>query len=189
MPRTITQDPAKGLIAVVTGILGGDWTPPASTAWPAAFTNEGAERQLTVYPDRRNNRLVFVTASTDDPDDFDRQRFGKYTPDLTGHDTVDGWLADGDLDAVADALAVILERLVEQPLPERAAHTDPLEHEREHLAKQAKELAAWASHFAAGLVWSQPVADDAHRLSTLAQGLAYIATRVDELRGYKHRRR
>ncbi|MGA4953739.1 hypothetical protein [Streptomyces lydicamycinicus] len=189
MTRTFTTTPpVERLTTVVADVLGSDWTPPTRPNWPALFTNEGAARQLTIYPDRLNNRLVFITASTDEPDAFDRQRFGKYTPDLTGHDTVDGWLADGDLVTVADALAVVLERLVEQPLPERAADTDPLEREREHLAKQAKELAAHASHFAAGLVWSTPVADDAQHLSTLAQGLAHVATRVDELRGYKHRR-
>ncbi|MGW9398644.1 hypothetical protein [Streptomyces sp. NPDC055642] len=189
MPRTLTQLPAERLTALVTGILGTDWTPPTDPEWPVVFTNEAVDRQLTVYPDRLNHRLVFIAASTDDPNDFARQRFAKYTPDLTGHDTIDGWLADGDLDAVADALALILERLVELPLPERAAHADPLQTERERLAKHAKELAAHASHFAAGLIWSQPVADDAQRLVTLAQGLAHNATRVDELRGYKNPRR
>ncbi|MFI9080948.1 hypothetical protein ACIGW8_31520 [Streptomyces sioyaensis] len=190
MTRNITTAaPAERLTGVIADVLGTDWVPPTAPDWPAAFTNEAIDRQLTVYPDRLNHRLVFITASTDDPDDFARQRFGKYTPDLTGHDTIDGWLADGDLDAIADALAVILERLVGQPLPERAAHTNPLEDEREQLAKQAKELAAHASHFAAGLIWGQPVAADTQQLSTLAQHLAHTAVRVDELRGYKNRRR
>ncbi|MEV2255883.1 hypothetical protein AB0I94_35905 [Streptomyces sp. NPDC050147] len=189
MPRTLTKLPAERLTTLVTGILGTDWTPPAAPNWPAVFTNEAVDRQLTVYPDRRNHRLVFIAAAADDPDNFARQRFAKYTPDLTGHDTIDGWLADGDLDVVADALAVILERLVELPLPERAVHVTPLETERELLAKQAQELAAHVSHFAAGLIWSQPVGDDAQQLATLAQGLAHIATRVDELRGHKNTRR
>ncbi|MGW2331654.1 hypothetical protein ACWC5C_38720 [Streptomyces sp. NPDC001700] len=190
MTRTITTTaPAERLTAVIADVLGADWTLHTAPDWPAAFTNETADRQLTAHPDRLNHRLVFVVASTDNPDDFARQRFAKYTPDLTGHDTIDSWLADGDLDTVAGALAVILERLVEQPLPERAAHTNPLEHELDQLAKQAKELAAHASHFAGGLVWSQPVAADAQRLSTLAQHLAHRATRVDELRGYKGPRR
>ncbi|WP_370424337.1 hypothetical protein AB8O64_36915 (plasmid) [Streptomyces sp. QH1-20] len=190
MPRTLTAIPAERLTTVVTGILGTEWTPPANPAWPVVFTNEAADRELTLYPDRKNSRLVFVLTPADTDDDFGRrQRYAKYTPALTGHDTIDSWLADGDLDAVADALAVILERLVELPLPERAAHPDPLGAERERLAKHAQELAAHASYFAAGLIWSQPVADDAQRLATLARDLAHTATRVDELRGHKNSRR
>ncbi|MBP5904623.1 hypothetical protein [Streptomyces scabiei] len=189
MPRTITAAPAERLTAVVADILGTDWTPPVSPDWPAVFTNEAAALELTLYPDRLNNRLVFILAPADDPDAFGRRRYAKYTPDLTGHDTIDGWLAHGDLTAVADALALILERLVEQPLPERTANTNPLEREREQLAKQAQELAAHAAQFAAGLVWSQPVADDASHLVSLAEQTAHTATRVDELRGSKSTRR
>ncbi|SES31414.1 hypothetical protein SAMN04487983_104227 [Streptomyces sp. yr375] len=188
MPRTLTAIPADRLMTVVTGILGTEWTPPAAPEWPLVLTNETADRELTLYPERKNARLVFVLAPAD-TDDFGRRRYAKYTPDLTGHDTIDAWLAEGDLDAIADALALILERLVEQPLPERTAHHDPLGAERENLAKQAQELAAHATYFAAGLIWSQPVGDDAQRLATLAQGLAHTATRVDELRGHKNPRR
>ncbi|MFI0265867.1 hypothetical protein [Streptomyces luteogriseus] len=87
------------------------------------------------------------------PSRFGRRRYAKYTPDLTAHDTIDGWLAHGDLAPVSDALAVILERLVDQPLPDRTSDTTPLEREREQFAKQAQELAAHAAQFAAGLVW------------------------------------
>ncbi|MFC9431641.1 hypothetical protein [Streptomyces sp. NPDC056987] len=185
MPRTVPTALTERLTDVVTGVLGTGWTPPASLDWPASFLNEAAGRELTIYPDRLNNRLTFITASTDD---FDCQRLAKYTPDLTGHDTIDDWIADADLDAAADSLAVILQRLVDQPLPERIPRPDPLEREREQLAKQAKELAAHAGHFAAGLIWSQPVTDDARGLATLAQRLACTATRVDELRGHTRTR-
>src|SRR4051812_1376988 len=111
-------------MSVVTSILGTDWTPPANPEWPLVFTNETADRELTLYPDRKNGRLVFFVSPAD-TDDFGRRRYAKYTPDLTGQDTIDAWLAGGDLDAVGDALAVILERLVELPLPERTAHPDP----------------------------------------------------------------
>ncbi|MFI1169313.1 hypothetical protein ACH4UM_38580 [Streptomyces sp. NPDC020801] len=189
MARPITAAPAERLTAVVADILGTDWTPPVSPDWPAVSTNEAATLELTLYPDRLNNRLVFILAPADEPDAFGRRRYAKYTPDLTGHDTIDGWLAHGDLTAVADALALILERLVQQPLPERTVNTNPLEREREQLAKQAQELAAHATQFAAGLVWSQPVADDARRLVSLAEQTAHTATRVDELRGSKSTRR
>ncbi|MFK8851773.1 hypothetical protein [Streptomyces sp. Ac-502] len=189
MTRTVTMAPAQRLATVLVGILGADWTTSASTDWPTVFTHEAADRQLTAYPDRGNNRLAFIVGPADGEDDFARQRFGKYTPDLTGHDTIDGWLAEGDLEAVADALAVILERLTEQPLPERMVRTHPVETAREHLAQHARELAAHASHFAASLIWAQPVADDAQRLVGLAQALAHTATRVDELRGIKRTRR
>ncbi|MFJ3513147.1 hypothetical protein [Streptomyces luteogriseus] len=190
MPRTITEAPNARLTAVVADVLGTAWTPPTVQDWPAVFTSETADRDLTLYPDWKNSRLVFeLSPAGATSNDFDRRLFAKYTPDLTGYDTIHDWLAHGDLDAVADALAVILERLVELPLPERTAHADPLQKEREQLATHAKELAAHAAHFAAGLIWSQPVADDAQRLATLAQGLAHTATRVDELRGYKNPRR
>lgn len=190
MPRTITKAAPDRLTAVLADVLGTDWTLPTVPEWPAVFTSEAADRDLTCYPDWKNGRLIFeLSPAGAASSDFDRRRFAKYSPDLTGYDTIHDWLARGDLAAVADALAVILERLVEQPLPERVALADPLQTEREHLAEQAKELAAHASHFAAGLIWSQPVAGDAQRLATLAQGLAHTATRVDELRGYKNPRR
>lgn len=189
MTRTLTPAPAERLTAVLSGVLGTGWTPPVSTEWPAAFTNEAEGWQLTVYPDRRNDRLVLIVGPVDGADDFAHQRFGKYTPDLTGHDTIDGWLTDGDLDAVADALATILQRLVDQPLPARVADTNPLDTQRQQLAEHARELAAHASHFAADLIWAQPVADAARRLVSLAQTTAHTATRVDELRGYNGTRR
>lgn len=189
MPHTITESPNARLTAVVADVLGTEWTPPTALDWPAVFTSETADRDLTVYPDWKNGRLIFeLSPAGSASNDFDRRRFAKYTPDLTGYDTIHDWLASGDLAAVADALAVILERLVEQPLPERVALADPLQTEREHLAEQARELAANASYFAAGLIWSQPVGDDAERLATLARDIAHTATRVDELRGYKNSR-
>ncbi|MFE7614345.1 hypothetical protein [Streptomyces sp. NPDC057496] len=185
MPRTTTAASDR-LTAVVAEVLGTGWTPPTEPDWPVVFTNEAADLQLTLYPDRRNHRLVFTAASADNPDDLARERFGKYTPDLTGHDTIESWLADGDPDTAADALAVILQRMVEQPLPDRDTRPDPLEHERERLAEQARELAAHTSYFAAGLIWHQPVGDEARKLAALAQNMAHTATRVDELRGYKN---
>ncbi|WP_405748171.1 hypothetical protein OG422_31270 (plasmid) [Streptomyces sp. NBC_01525] len=182
-----TMAPAGRLTTVLADVLGTDWARLTSD-WPVVFGNEAVDRQLTVYPDRLNHRLVFIS-TPQACDDFAQQRFAKYTPDLTGHDSIDSWLADGDLDTVADALAIILERLVEQPLPERATHNDPLQTEREHLAEQATKLAAHASRFAAGLIWGQPVTDGAQRLATLALNLAHTATRVDELRGYPQRHR
>jgi len=190
LPSTATEAPAARLAAVVADVLGTDWTPPTEMDWPVVFTSEAADRDLTLYPDRKNRRLIFeLSPAGAATGDFDRRLFAKYTPDLTGHDSIDGWLAHGDLAAVADALAVILERLIELPLPDRVALADPLQTEREQLAEQARELAANASYFAAGLIWSQPVGDDAQRLATLARDLARTATRVDELRGHKNPRR
>lgn len=190
MPRTITKAAPDRLTAVLAAVLGTDWTLPTVPEWPAVFTSETADRDLTCYPDWKNGRIIFeLSLAGAASGDFDRRLFAKYTPDLTGHDHIHAWLADGDLDAVADALAVILERLIELPLPERVPLADPLQTERERLAEQARELAANASYFAAGLIWSQPVGDDAQRLATLAQGLAHTATRVDELRGHKNPRR
>ncbi|MGW1007710.1 hypothetical protein [Streptomyces sp. NPDC002520] len=190
MTRTITTAAPDRLTAVLADVLGTDWTPPPALDWPVVFTSEAIDRDLTCYPDRKNSRLIFqLSPAGAASNDFSRRLFAKYTPDLTGHDSIHGWLADGDLAAVADALAVILERLIEQPLPERVALADPLQTERERLAEQARELAANASYFAAGLIWSQPVGDDAQRLATLARNLAHTATRVDELRGYKNPRR
>ncbi|MFE1452685.1 hypothetical protein [Streptomyces olivaceoviridis] len=190
MHRTLTDSPNARLTAIVADVLGTDWTLPTVPEWPAVFTSETADRDLTCYPDWKNGRIIFeLSPSGAASGDFDRRLFAKYTPDLTGHDSIDGWLADGDLAAVADALAVILERLIELPLPERVPLADPLHTERERLAEQARELAANATYFAAGLIWSQPVGDDAERLATLARDLAHTATRVDELRGHKNPRR
>ncbi|WDM16488.1 hypothetical protein J3S85_36390 [Streptomyces lavenduligriseus] len=187
MPRTITTAAPNRLTAVLADILGTDWTLHPVPDWPAVFTSEAADRDLTCYPDWKNGRLVFELSPA--AGDFDRRLFAKYTPDLTGHDTIHDWLAAGDLAAVADALAVILERLIERPLPERLPLADPLQAERERLAEQARELAAATSYFAASLIWSQPVGDDAERLATLARTLAHTATRVDELCGRKNPRR
>ncbi|MGA5363959.1 hypothetical protein [Streptomyces purpurascens] len=190
MPRTITTAAPERLTAVLARILGTDWKLPTVPEWPAVFTSEASDRDLTCYPDWKNGRLVFeLSPAGAASNDFGRRLFAKYSPDLTGYDTIHEWLADGDLAAVADALAVILERLVEQPLPERVALADPMQTERELLAEQARELAANTSHFAAGLISSQPVADDAQRISILARELAHTATRVDELRGHKNPRR
>ncbi|MFF1545992.1 hypothetical protein [Streptomyces sp. NPDC058291] len=183
---TITKAAPDRLTAVLADILGTDWTLPTVPEWPSVFTSEAADHDLTCYPDWKNGRIIFeLSPAGAASSDFDRRRFAKYSPDLTGYDTIHDWIARGDLTAVADALALILERLVEQPLPERTANTNPLEREREQLAKQARELAAHAAQFAAGLVWSQPVADDARHLVSLAQNAAHTATRVDELRGSK----
>ncbi|MFJ3630348.1 hypothetical protein ACIPQ3_30090 [Streptomyces albidoflavus] len=145
------------------------------------FTLVDADRVLTVYPDRMNSRIIFTTASLSAPD---RRRHAKYTPDLAGHADIDTWLADGDLDAVADALAVVVRRLIDQPLPEPVApHPDPIGREMEQLAKHAQELARLTAQFAAGIIRGEPVADKAGRISHLAQLTEQSATRVDELRG------
>ncbi|MEU3262144.1 hypothetical protein ABZ694_30915 [Streptomyces albidoflavus] len=186
MPST-TETPAARLAAAIAEILGTDWTVPHAPDWPAVVTSEAADRDLTFYPDRKHGRLIFELSPASS-DDFDHRRFAKYTPDLTGHETIDSWLADGDLAGVTDALALILERLIDRQLPDRVPHADPLHTERERLAEQSRELAATAAYFAAGLIWLQPVGADAQRLATLARDLKQTATRVDELRGFENPR-
>ncbi|MFD8621447.1 hypothetical protein [Streptomyces sp. NPDC059513] len=184
MPRTLTALPADRFMAVVTGILGTEWTPSASPGWPLTFTDQDGNRQLTVYPEPLNNRLTLVVAAADDPDDFNQQRLGRYTPNLNGYASMGAWLADGDLDDVADALAVVVRRLIDQPLPEPVApHPDPVGRELEQLAQHARELARLTAQFAAGLIRGEPVADKAARITHLAQLTEQSATRVDELRG------
>lgn len=184
MSRTLTAIPADRLMTVVTGILGTEWTPPAAPEWPVTFTHETADRELSCHPEPRNSRLVFYVAPAGLPDTFGRRRYAKYTPDTTGHDSLGAWLADGDLDAVADALTVVVRRLVEQPLPEPIApHPDPVGREMEQLAKYAQELARLTAQFAAGLIRGEPVAERSGRIVHLAQLTEQSATRVDELRG------
>jgi hypothetical protein len=180
MPRPAAHAPER-FIAVVGEIVGSEWTPPSVPNWPVNFTRTAADRALTVYPDRKNSRIIFTTASVTAPN---RRRHAKYTPDLTGHDTIDAWLADGDLDDVADALGVVVRRLIDQPLPEPVApHPDPVGREMEQLAKHAQELARLTARFAAGLIRGEPVADAASRIRALAELTEQTATRVDELRG------
>lgn len=184
MPRTSTALPPDRLVPVVVGILGSDWTPPPTPSWPVVFTQEDSNRQLAVYPEPLNNRLTLVAAPADDPDDFNQQRLGRCTPDLDGHASIGAWLSDGDVDAVADALGVVVRRLIDQPLPEPIApHPDPVGREMEQLAKHAQELARLTAQFAAGLIRGEPVADAASRITHLAQLTEQSATRVDELRG------
>lgn len=184
MSRTLTAIPADRLMTVITGILGTDWTPPAGPEWPVAFTNEAADLELSLVPDPKNIRLVFYVARPNTPDTFGSRRYAKYTPDITGHDSLGAWLADGDLDAVADALAVVARRLIDQPLPEPAApDPDPVGREMERLAEHARELARLTAQFAAGLIGGAPVADKASRITHLARLAEQSATRVDELRG------
>ncbi|MFJ6661615.1 hypothetical protein ACIQNG_35490 [Streptomyces sp. NPDC091377] len=184
MTHTIT--PAGRLTAALAAVLGPAWTQPTVRDWPVVFTHESDDSDLTVYPDRKHSRLVLELAPAG-LDDFSHRRFATYTPDLCGHDTIDGWLAHGDLDTAADALALILGRLVDQPLPERPEPPiTPLEREREQLARTARELSAHSTQFAAGLLWSLPVTEDARRLVALAKLTLRTATRVDELRGTRH---
>ncbi|MEV5249874.1 AAA family ATPase [Streptomyces werraensis] len=62
------------------------------------------------------------------------------------------------------------------------ADPGPLQTEREHLAEQARELAAQTTAFAAGLIRSQPVTDHAQRIAALARDLARTAARVEAVR-------
>ncbi len=180
MPRPAAHAPDR-FIAIVGEIVGSEWSPPSVPNWPVNFTRTAADRALTVYPDRKNSRIIFTTASLAAPD---RRCHAKYTPDLAGHDDIDSWLADGDLDAVADALGVVARRLIDQPLPEPGApHLDPVGREMEQLAKHAQELARLSAQFAAGLIRGEPVADKASRIRALAEQTEQTATRVDELRG------
>ncbi|WP_445403170.1 hypothetical protein ACSMX9_30115 (plasmid) [Streptomyces sp. LE64] len=180
MPRPAAHAPER-FIAIVGQIVGSEWSAPSAPNWPVNFTRTAADLALTVYPDRKNSRIVFITASLAAPD---RRCHAKYTPDLAGHDDIDAWLADGDLDAVADALGVVVRRLVDQPLPEPVApHPDPVGRELEQLAQRAQELARLTAQFAAGLIRGEPVADKASRIAHLAQLTEQSATRVDELRG------
>ncbi|MFD6876961.1 MULTISPECIES: hypothetical protein [unclassified Streptomyces] len=105
-------------------------------------------------------------------------------PDLAGHDGIDAWLADGELDTVADALGVVVRRLIDQPLPEPfGSYPDPVSREVDQLAKHAQELALLTAQFSAGLIREEPVADKAARITHLAKTTEQSATRVDELRG------
>ncbi len=114
MPRPAAHAPER-FIAIVGETVGSEWSPPSVPNWPVNFIRTADDRALTVYPDRMNSRIVFTTASLAAPD---RRCHAKYTPDLAGPDSIDAWLADGDLDAVADALGVVVWRLIDQPLPE-----------------------------------------------------------------------
>ncbi|MEU8842680.1 hypothetical protein AB0D97_26695 [Streptomyces roseus] len=180
MPRPPAHAPDH-FIAMVGEIVGNEWSPPSVPNWPVNFTRTAADRALTVYPDRKNSRIVFTMAAVTAPD---WRCHAKYTPDLAGHDDIDSWLADGDLDAVADALGVVVRRLIDQPLPEPVTpHPGPVGRELEQLAKHAQELARLTAQFAAGLIRAEPVADAASRITRLAQLAEQSATRVDELRG------
>jgi hypothetical protein len=180
MPRPAAHAPDR-FIAIVGEIVGNEWTPPNAPNWPVNFTHTAADRTLTIYPDRRNSRIIFTTAAVTAPN---RRCHAKYTPDLAGHDSIDSWLADGDLDAVTDALGVVVQRLIDQPLPEPVTpHPDPVGRELEQLAKHAQELARLTAQFAAGLIRGEPVADTASRITHLAKLTEQSATRVDELRG------
>lgn len=119
MPRPAAHAPER-FIAILGEIVGSEWSPPSVPDWPVNFTRPAADRALTVYPDRKNSRIIFTTAAVTAPG---RRCHAKCTPDLAGHDDIDSWLADGDLDAVADALGVVVQRLVDQPLPEPATPT------------------------------------------------------------------
>ncbi|MFB8123331.1 hypothetical protein ACFVG1_23930 [Streptomyces bacillaris] len=180
MPRPAAYAPDR-FIAIVGEIVGSEWSPPSVPNWPVNFTRTAADRALTVYPDRKNSRIIFTTASLAAPN---RRCHAKYTPDLAGHDDIDSWLADGDLDAVADALGVVARRLIDQPLPDPVTpHPDPVGRELEQLAKHAQELARLTAQFAAGLIRGEPVTEAASRITHLAQLTEQSATRVDELRG------
>ncbi|MFF2927163.1 hypothetical protein ACFVTP_32965 [Streptomyces celluloflavus] len=184
MPRTLTALPADRLMTVVTGVLGAEWTPPASPEWPLVFTQETADLELSFHPEPKNRRIVFFVGPAGADDAFGRRRYAKYTPDITGHDSIGAWLGDGDLDAVADALAVVVRRLTDQPLPEAIApQPDPVGREMEQLAQHAQELARLTAQFSAGLTRGEPVADKASRITHLAQSMEQSSTRVDELRG------
>lgn len=180
-PSSTDVTPAQRLTAILREITGGEWELDASPDWPVHFTHPGTARQLTVYPERRNGRIAFIVEQKDAP--F-RMSAASYTPDTTGHRDLNDWLAHADLAAQSDAVAVILLRLIEQPLPAPAAtRTDPTEYAVQQLATQSRELARLTAQFAAGLVRGEPVADSASRIATLAQRTAQSATRVDELRG------
>ncbi|MEE6269162.1 hypothetical protein V2E29_26440 [Streptomyces diastatochromogenes] len=184
MSRTLTALPADRLMAVVTGILDTGWTPPTSPEWPLVFTHEATDREVSFHPEPKNRRIVFYVGPAGAEDAFGRRRYAKYTPDITGHDSIGSWLADGDLAAVADALAVVIRRLIDQPLPETVApHPDPVGREMEQLAQHALELARLTAQFSAGLIRGERVADKASRITHLAQLAEESATRVDELRG------
>ncbi|MEU6680920.1 hypothetical protein [Streptomyces sp. NPDC046925] len=179
MQHPAAQAPER-FIEIVAQSAGSEWTPPNILDWPVNFTRT-ADRTLTIYPDRNNNRIIFTTTAATAPA---RECHAKYTPDLAGHDGIDGWLADGDLDAVADALAVVVRRLIDQPLPQPSApHPDPVGREMEQLARHAQELARLTARFDADLIRGEPVADKASRITHLAQLAEQSATRVDELRG------
>ena len=156
MPQPAAHAPER-FIAVVGESAGREWTPPTVPNWPVAFTRTAADLVLTVYPDRLNNRIVFITASLTAPD---RRRHAQYTPDLSGHDTIDTWLADGDLEAAADALGAVVRQLIARPLPE------PVSQELEQLATRAQEMGV-AAKVAAGLVRGESVADAASRVGEL----------------------
>ncbi|WP_327180351.1 hypothetical protein OG599_34775 (plasmid) [Streptomyces sp. NBC_01335] len=180
MPHPAAHAPTR-FITLLGEIVGSEWTPPDVPNWPVNFTRPAADLALTVYPQRRNSRIVFTTASLTAPD---RRCHVKYTPDLAGHDSIDAWLADGDLDAVTDALTVIVRRLVDQPLPDPVVpHPDPVGREMEYLAEHAQELARLTAQFAAGLIRGEALADQASRIAALAQQTEQSAIRVDELRG------
>ncbi|MEU8544738.1 hypothetical protein AB0C52_32875 [Streptomyces sp. NPDC048717] len=184
MSRTLTALPADRLMAVVTGILGTEWTSPTSPEWPLVFTHEATDREVSLHPEQKNRRIVFYVGPAGADDAFGRRRYAKYTPDITGHDSIGAWLADGELDAVADALGVVVRRLIDQPLPDPVTpHPDPVGREMEQLAKHAQELARLTAQFAAGLIRGEPVADKASRIRALAEQSEQSATRVDELRG------
>jgi hypothetical protein len=180
LPRTTTAA-AERLTDVFTHVLGPDWAPPAAPHWPATFTHKTTGRQFSLALD--HHRLLLITTVPGTPEGRAWQRSETYTPDLAGHATLASWVADGDLHTAVDALAVIVERLLQHPLPERDTAPDPLETERERLAERAMELNDAASKFCAGIIWSRPVAADAHLLAELARNLSETATRVDELRG------
>ncbi|MBB1244805.1 hypothetical protein GL263_14695 [Streptomyces durbertensis] len=99
MSRTLTALPADRLMAVVTGILGTPWTPPPSPEWPLVFTHEDTARELSFHPEPKNRRIVFHVGPAGADNAFGRRRCAKYTPDITGHDSIGTWLAGGDLDA------------------------------------------------------------------------------------------
>ncbi|MFI2292923.1 hypothetical protein [Streptomyces niveus] len=185
MPSTTPTAPAAAdrLAAVVQEIVGSEWVPAAGPEWPVTLIQQAADRKLTVYPQPRNGRIVFALEVASVPDPY-RERYAKYTPDLSGHETIDAWIADGDLDAVSDALTVVVRKLADQPLPAPVApHPDPVGREMELLATSARELARLTAQFAAGLVRGEPVADKARSILHLAQRNEQTAVRVDELRG------
>jgi hypothetical protein len=153
MPHLAAHAPER-FTNLIGELAGREWTPPSAPKWPVHFTRTAADLVLTVYPDRLNNRIVFLTASLTAPE---RRRHAQYTPDLSGNPTIDTWLAGGDLDAAADALGAVVRHLIAQPLPE------PGSHQLEELATRAQELGI-AAKVATSLVCGEPVADAANRV-------------------------
>ncbi|MFD6876962.1 MULTISPECIES: hypothetical protein [unclassified Streptomyces] len=76
MPSPAAHAPER-FIAIAGEIVGSEWSPPSVPNWPVNFTHPAADRALTIYPDRKNSRIVFTTASLAATD---RRCHAKYPP-------------------------------------------------------------------------------------------------------------